>query len=157
MGFKWVPIYNGIFAILGVAMITPEVSNAEPPTSIFGIYSGAGCHELTKTDACLPTTLRDRVILRQNKQNDAMVSIKIIFDGGHSCSISGEATWSDGIFKLRAEGLEPDKPCMLQLRVSKNRLDLLDEGGFCREVYCGTRGAFDGARFSRALKDKPIR
>jgi hypothetical protein len=121
----------------------------KPPKTLFGEYVGIGCPAESKAGACLPTKPTDRVRLSRGKDEQATVSVKIAFDRGHSCELEGSATWSDGRFTIRADGLDPKKPCQLVLRISGSVLTLEDPEGLCREVYCGTRGMFDGARFKK--------
>jgi hypothetical protein len=138
----------GICAL--VLGISPHLCAAKPPPSVFGDYAGIGCPANGTPDGCLPTTATDRVrILRGKGGRDATVIIKIVFAEGHTCTLEGSADWSDGAFTLRADGLDPNKPCQLVLHISRSVLTLEDSGGLCRDVYCGTRGALDGARFKK--------
>lgn len=127
----------------------PNLSVAEPPATAFGDYIGSGCPSKAKADACVPTKATDRVSIQRDKEADAKVNVKIAFDKGHICALEGGAGWSDDHFTLRADGLDPEKPCQLVLRVNGSALTLEDVGGLCREVYCGTRGILDGARFKK--------
>lgn len=153
-------IFNLTYAVhtrhllsLGICVIGlgiwPHPCEAKPPSSVFGKYAGIGCPAKGKADPCLPTKATDSIRILAAKDADAMVSIRIVFDRGHLCILEGRADWSDGRFTLRAEGLDPNKPCQLVLRISGSVLTLEDQGGLCREVYCGMRGAFDGARFRK--------
>lgn len=127
-----------------------DVSAAsEPPSSVFGEYHGAGCPSKGQPGSCLPTGASDRIRILPGEGADALVNVKIVFEKGHSCTLEGEATWVEDHFTLRADGLDPAKPCQLELRLSDSELKLNDAGARCREVYCGTRGAFDGARFKK--------
>jgi hypothetical protein len=138
---------------LGICMIAlgiwPHICAAKPPSTVFGEYIGIGCPTKDKADTCLPTKSTDRVRILRGQGADATVNVKIVFDKGHICTLEGRATWTDGRFTLRADGLDPNKPCQLVLRVSGSVLTLEDPGGLCRAVYCGTRGALDGARFKK--------
>ena len=129
--------------------IAPLSTMAEPPSSVFGQYFGAGCPTARGAGDCLPTTAADHVRIAPDKSTGATVSVKMIFDKGHVCALEGGATWTDGRFILQADGLDPEKPCRLGLRITDSTLALEDPGALCREVYCGTRGAFDGARFKK--------
>ncbi|KAB2927578.1 MAG: hypothetical protein F9K25_13990 [Candidatus Contendobacter sp.] len=122
---------------------------AEPPATAFGKYLGSGCPPKVKANACLPTKATDRVSILRDKETDAKASVRIVFDKGHICALEGGAVWSDDHFTLRADGLDPSQPCQLALRINGSALTLEDVGGFCRQVYCGTRGTFDGARFKK--------
>lgn len=138
----------GICAI--VLGISPHLCAAKPPPNVFGDYAGIGCPAGGKPDGCLPTKSTDHVLILRGKDGkDAKVSIKIVFAKGHMCTLEGSADWSDGSFTLHADGLDPNKPCQLVLHISRSVLTLEDSGGLCRDVYCGTRGALDGARFKK--------
>ncbi len=141
------------WSVLGIGMIWlwigPYPCAAEPPTAVFGNYSGSGCPPKTRMEACLPTKATDRVGILRDRETDAKVHVKMVFDKGHVCALTGGAIWSGDRFTLRADGLDPDKPCQLTLRIQGSALTLEDAGGLCREVYCGTRGAFEGARFKK--------
>jgi hypothetical protein len=129
--------------------IWPHLCLAKPPTTVFGEYTGIGCPTKGKTGSCLTTKATDRVRILRGKGADATVNIKIVFAQGHTCTLEGRAEWSDGRFTLRADGLDPNKPCQLVLRIRGSVLTLEDSEGLCREVYCGMRGAFNGARFKK--------
>ncbi|GAB3894259.1 hypothetical protein GCM10028825_36300 [Spirosoma agri] len=71
------------------------------------------------------------------------------YDKGQICELEGEATWTDGQLVLATDGLDATKPCQLMLRIKGSVLTLTDSEGRCKEVYCGTRGTFNGARFRK--------
>ncbi|HVG20552.1 MAG TPA: hypothetical protein VNI02_15995 [Blastocatellia bacterium] len=129
--------------------IEPQPCAAKSRPALFGEYIGMGCPAKGKTAPCIPTKATDRVRISRGKDANATVNIKIVFAEGHTCTLEGRASWSDGRFTLRADGLDPNKPCQLVLRIRGSVLTLEDPGGLCREVYCGARGAFDGARFKK--------
>jgi hypothetical protein len=128
----------------------PQLSMAQPPSGVFGSYAGLGCPTTGDTEEnCIPMTATDQVRISRGKDSDATVKIRMVFDKGHTCALESKATWSDGGFAVRTQGLDPNKPCQLELRITGSILTLHDPEGLCREVYCGTRGAFDGARFKK--------
>lgn len=143
----WVMRSLRVFAI--PLTILPNLAVAEPPLSAFGEYIGAGCPSVGKAGTCIATTPDDRVRIFRDKNANAMVSVRIIFDRGHICTLEGAATWMDGHYTLRSDGLDQNKPCQLELLINGAVLTLDDPDALCREVYCGTRGAFDGARFMK--------
>jgi hypothetical protein len=136
-----------IFA-LGIGIGT-LFGQAKPPAKVFGNYVGIGCSGKAGTKDCLPTSARDRVQILRGRGNQSSVKIRIVFAGGHVCSLEGRAVRTGNSFTVRADGLDPQKPCRLALRIRGSVLTLEDAGGLCREVYCGTRGAFHGARFKK--------
>ena len=142
-------VINSLICIV-VFGIGTLLGQAKPPSKVFGNYVGIGCPGKAGTAGCIPTSAKDRVqILRGRAGRGASVKIRVVFAGGHVCSLEGKADWTGGGFVIRADGLDPLKPCRLVLRIRGSVLTLADAGGLCREVYCGTRGAFDGARFKK--------
>ncbi len=118
-----------------------------PGQDIYGSYVGAGCP--TTAESCLPTTSGDTLNITE-QAGTPHVALALAFEAGQSCSIQGGATRKAGdTLVLQAEGLDPDKPCELALTFDNGVVTLRDEGGRCRDVYCGTRGSLDGSRFGR--------
>lgn len=72
-------------------------------------------------------------------------------DHGHTRSVDGAAIWSDADkgYVVTADGLDLQKPCRLVARPDGKTLTLEDAGGYCREVYCGVGGTFDGLTFKK--------
>ena len=139
-----------VFGICAISIgIVPDVSIAAPPSAAFGEYIGAGCPRKGAVDSCLPTTRTDHLRISSDTDARATVNVKIVFDKGQSCGLKGKATWTNGYFRVQADGMDPDKPCQLGLHIDGPVLTLEDPGAMCREVYCGTRGAFEGARFKK--------
>lgn len=124
-------------------------SMAETPATAFGEYVGSGCPSKAKATTCLPTKASDHVSILHGQETEAKINIKIVFDKGHICALEGGAMWSEGSFKVHADGLDPEKPCQLLLQIKDSELTLEDVGGLCREIYCGARGTFEGARFKK--------
>lgn len=121
----------------------------EMPDSTYGRYLGAGCSGVA--ESCIPTTRKDTLVISK-AQGSARVALKVFFDRGHRCELEGEAQWVGSRLVVRAEGLDPEKPCELGLVFGKGVVELRDLEGRCRDVYCGTRGALDGARFKKNMK-----
>lgn len=116
-----------------------------PPAAVFGEYVPAG------TTAKGKSTLRksDRIQILRGPDGETKVVVMLTADKGQVCELEGNAVWANGRFTLTADGLDETKPCRLVLRLSSSTLTLQDFEGRCREVYCGARGKFDGARFRR--------
>lgn len=128
---------------------------AEVPESVLGVYKGSGCassgKEGEKVNRCVPARKTDRVTISREKDGTIKLQARIVFDHGHTCSAEGPATWSenDQSIVLTADGLAPEKPCKLSAHPDGKILTLEDVGGFCRDVYCGVGGTFDGLTFKR--------
>ena len=135
-----------VLAGLG-AVIAAGAAQAQVPPELFGQYGGIVCGPAIK--GCIPTTASDSVTIQPAANGRATVSVRIIFAGGQTCDVDGEGRWQGGKLTLVAEGLEANRPCRLGMRVASGVLSLDDPDRSCREVYCGTRGAFDGARFKK--------
>jgi len=124
-------------------------SMAEAPATVFGEYVGSSCPPKTEATTCVLTKASDHVSILHDQETEAKINVKIVFDKGHICALEGRAVWSEGSFMLHADGLDPTKPCQLLLQIKGSELTLEDAGGLCREVYCGARGTFEGARFKK--------
>ena len=129
--------------VIGVA-IWQLLSAAQPPSNIYGSYIGVGCPSTTNSNSCVPAKATDHVSIVRGKNADATVSVRIAFDKGQSCTLQGKAAWSNDSLTLTAEAFDSIKPCQLVLHFKGSELSLEDQGLLCREVYCGTRGTFDG-------------
>jgi hypothetical protein len=136
-------IYLMFFGILAY-----DCAAQRPPATVFGEYRGAGCPAGNKTD-CLSTKRTDRVRILRGRGGQSSIRINLVFEQGHTCSLEGQAVWSNNRFVINAEGIDPQKPCRLTVRIKGSILTLEDARGNCREVYCGVRGAFQGARFRK--------
>jgi hypothetical protein len=142
-------IFIQCIVVLGISLAPFKVLYASgPPSTVIGEYRGHGCATKVQTD-CVPTQASDRVQIQKGQGAEALVKVKISFDRGHTCRIEGRATWSDDHFTLHADGLEPSQPCILELRVNGSELTIQDEEARCRQLYCGTRGTFDGTHFKK--------
>ena len=135
-----------VLLLSGIMGVVPALAG-DVPSTIFGRYTGMKC---PKDDAtCISTTASDLVQVTRLGGGGIKVSARIIFGQGHTCQMEGNAEWSDGKLTLRADGLIPNEPCELQARIQGPILTLDDPGGRCQVVYCGARGAFRGAHFTR--------
>jgi hypothetical protein len=148
----------GIFVLALQALAasaTGQESSTPAPAKAFGSYVGAGCAKPAAAD-CLLTDGRDRLVISHDKDGSVVAGIKLVFDRGISCRLKVRASWVEDHFLMRAEGIDPAKPCELELLVNGPHVQLQDQGGRCREVYCGAGGAFDGARFRKVRRKKKI-
>ena len=126
----------------------PQDSAQKPPTSPLGTYAGAKCPTPAPA-GCVPGSAKDRVVVSSGKDGKTNASVRLVFDRGFSCNLKGEAQWIDDHFLVRSDGLDPAKPCQLELHVDKNFLQLRDADGLCQQVYCGAGAAFEGAWFEK--------
>ncbi|MBI3560277.1 MAG: hypothetical protein HY080_00965 [Gammaproteobacteria bacterium] len=142
-----------ITAVTGL-MLSPLLYADPPPATIFGKYNGAGkCPPRDpKAEYCSNTTSTDYVIVKPSKKADAHVKIRRVLAQGHTCTLDQDMSWSDGHLTYNAEGIKPDKPCKLELWFKDETLVLKDIGYICRELYCGSRGLFEGGHFEK----KPV-
>lgn len=116
-----------------------------PPASVFGEYAGIG-----KSASGKPVIRKsDQVRIVRNAAGNASITVSLTFGGGQICELEGKAVWANGQLVMTADGLDETKPCRLVLRLNGSMLTLQDAESRCREVYCGTMGAFDGARFRK--------
>jgi len=131
-----------------MGLVFPHPGYAAGDTdSPIGEFRGAGC---PKGDlSCVPTTTSDKISVSRTGDATLSVAITIKFDRGHSCSLQEPGTWEKGRLSVRAEGVSPDKPCILNLRRDGRFLYLDDLEQRCRSLYCGTRGTLEGTRFER--------
>lgn len=137
---------------IAVAFSASAMADGAPPPETLGVYTGGGCPKLPNQNvACVAAEASDRVVISRKNHGKLYFTAKIVFGHGHTCTIKGPAAWSDSEhgYTVTAEGLDPQKPCRLIARLDGNLLALEDSGGFCREVYCGSRGAFDGLAFRK--------
>ncbi|MBO0932450.1 hypothetical protein [Fibrella aquatilis] len=124
--------------------------SARPPDALFGDYS----RRLTTSVKGRHTHQNkvgqpDRVRILRSQDGDANVVVSLTFDQGQVCELEGRAVWAKGQLTLTADGLDETKPCQLVLRLNGSVLTLQDTELRCQGAYCGTRGAFDGARFQK--------
>ena len=119
-----------------------------PPENLFGDYSGAGCSHSDSSEHCLNTSPSDHIRLRHGADQQVEAEVHLVFHS-QTCHLKAPAVWVNHGFTIRAEGLDADKPCELRINVHENELALNDLNNRCREVYCGTRGSFTGARFKK--------
>lgn len=139
-----------LFALCVMLLLTSFSSWAdEPPAGIFGDYSGLGTAVKGKSGTSVYTRKSDRVSVSRSLNGQIRVVIRLTIDKGQVCELDGNAIWKNKQLVLTADGLDETKPCALSLLITGTRLTLRDKGGYCRDVYCGTRGTFDGASFRK--------
>jgi hypothetical protein len=128
------------------AQAATPASAAPSPAALIGDYVGAGCPAGRAGD-CLKTTAQDRLGIRRS--GDAFeAEVRLVFQG-QTCYVKAPASWDATQFVVRADGLEVDKPCELRVAPLGAELALTDVDNRCRQVYCGSRGSFSGARFKK--------
>lgn len=120
----------------------------KPPSSIFGHYIGAPCSK----DAldCILTLRSDYVDIVRNSKQAARVVIHISFGHGQLCSLDRPVVWMGDHLLLLDERNSFDIKCALEIHFNGNKINLLDPHNACRDLYCGSRGSFSGAYFSRS-------
>ena len=120
--------------------ISCELAAAQSPAeSIYGTYSKAP---------------NDTVAVVKQEDGTILVSCRLIFGAGQTCEMEGPAAWKNGVLTVRSEGLEENKPCVLEFHVAAGRVTVRDVQDNCRPVYCGTRGRFDGASLAKPVTKK---
>lgn len=117
-----------------------------------GDYRGAKCP--TQGPGCTSGGPADRVRIGPVRDGKARVDVSLQFDAGHTCELSGEATAQSKRLILDADGLDADQPCQLTIDFDTSDIRLADDAGACRNVYCGTRGQFDGVHLKAIEKSR---
>jgi hypothetical protein len=87
--------------------------------------------------------------------DQAYIRAHLEFYNGHSCAIYGIARLESGALVYRPKD-DPASGCVLTLKKAGGRVVFGDAGSACKNLYCGMRGAFDGAGFDTG-KRRPIR
>ena len=134
--------------MLGITLFLTEADR--PPDPVFGDYSRRLMTSATgRSSRQRVGNQSDRISILRSQDSDAKVVVSLTFDQGQVCELEGNAVWANGRLTLTADGLDETKPCQLVLRLNGPVLTLQDTEARCQGAYCGTRGAFDGARFQK--------
>jgi hypothetical protein len=129
----------GIFCgVIAVMSSLPVVSQrlTRPAKSIFGVYGR-------------PTPGQDSIQVAKKSNDRIGVNLKLYYSNGHICQLNKDGRWNGDHVAIVAEGLDPNRPCRLNLFFENNRVLLKDEGFQCAPVYCGTRGKLDDANLPK--------
>ena len=138
--------HQALFGLCLMLLVAPTSNPPDrPPATIFGEYIGVG----TSATGKLVTRKNDRVRIVRQPDGNTSVTVSLTFDRGQTCDLEGSAAWAKGQLVLTADGLDETKPCQLVLRFKGAMLTLQDTETRCGDVYCGTGGRLDGARFRK--------
>ena len=120
--------------VIGAMSSLPVVSQgpAGPIKSVFGVYGR-------------PAAGHDSIRVAEKANGRIGVDLKLYYSNGHTCQLNQDGKWSGDHVAVVAEGLDPSRPCKLNLFFENGRVLLKDEGFQCAPVYCGTRGKLDNA------------
>jgi len=134
IGHRRVMVHSAICCILvgdpGSLLLKSEES-ARTPKSVFGIYGQPGSGH-------------DSIQVIQQADGRVGMNLKLYYSSGHTCQMNTHGKWNEDHLAIVAEGLDPNRPCRLNLYFQNRRVSLKDEGLQCAPVYCGTRGKLDG-------------
>ncbi len=108
----------------------PKSSPALSPYYIFGAYGNR-------------TAGSDLIRVTEKSSGWIGVSVRLYYAGGHTCRLSQSGRWHEDHVAVVANGLDPNRPCRLNLFFENGAVRLEDEGRQCTPVYCGTRGKLD--------------
>jgi hypothetical protein len=137
--------WSACFAVIAV-FASPAAADTQASRS--ELFKGLAC---AKDDLeCVDLKSTDRVRIRALGGNAYSVDVEIRFVGGHTCGFKGQGVSVGPNIVVSADGLTSNSRCEMTLDRSRpNRLRLTDKDEQCRKVYCGQRGRFTGATFSR--------
>ena len=98
----------------------------------------------------------DRLSIKRSSDTAIEFSLRLNFFNGHECSMEGSAEYQpDGSFVHR-EPLDPNRECVLKLVPTATDILIQDsEEQYCKLLSCGARGGYNGASFSRKLRQAP--
>lgn len=135
-------VRNGVnMRLIWILAIPLTLAAQTVPDSILGLYKKAP---------------GDTVRVTRQKDGKAKVETRLVFGGGQSCVMEGEAVWKNNVLTLQADGLDDAKPCRLEMRFAGSKVTLSDPDNLCRPVYCGSAGTFQGAALTKsAAASKP--
>jgi hypothetical protein len=120
--------------------------SAAAPASIFGTYSKPGTP--------------DYIQLKPAAAGKVEVALRLVYAAGQSCQLKETGVWTDHKVIVKADGLDENEPCLLELTFQDAQVRLKDAGLRCSKVFCGTRGTLDEVSLPKraaASKKKPIR
>jgi hypothetical protein len=126
-------VHSALFCILigdPSSLLLKSEESAGPPKSVFGIYGQPGSGH-------------DSIQVTRQADDRVGVNLKLYYSSGHTCQMNTHGKWSEDHLAIVAEGLDPNRPCRLNLYFEDRRVLLKDEGLQCAPVYCGTRGKLD--------------
>lgn len=88
--------------------------------------------------------------------NTFYFKLSLEFYNGHTCDAYGLAHFSKaGVFVYNSPGLlDNDPPCVLQIAITPNEIQILDPDGSCNSGRCGARGSFNNTVFPRNARRK---
>jgi len=140
---------------------TPNFQTAVPlvteptPANIFGNYAGAGKCPPGSPKTCTDTDIMDNVFIepfvkpetdigkqiRESmgiKKTDARLSIRILRNYSHNCTLKGRMFWSGDHLEFQDEppGRGVYSKCQMQLWFKDGVLKITDPGNECAEKFC---------------------
>jgi hypothetical protein len=132
---------GGVLLSLWTSVAATSQESTRPVKSIFGVYGQ-------------PNPGRDSIRVVE-KANDLIgVSLRLYYANGHTCQLNKDGTWSRDHVAIVADGLDPNRPCRLNLFFENHRVVVKDDGLGCAPVYCGTRGKLDNASLPKFNPDR---
>jgi len=139
-GAARVGILGTVIGALGPVPAAAQAGDG-PPRSIFGTYGqfAAG---------------RDSIRVIERANGKIGLAIKLYYSNGHTCQLNADGDWRDAHVIVVAEGLDPSRPCTLDVFFSDSRVSLKDVGLRCAPVYCGSRGKLDNVGLSKRISDR---
>ena len=156
---------------------TPNFQTAAPvfteptPASVFGNYAGAGKCPPGSSKTCADTGVMDNVFIepflkpetdigkqiRESmgiEQTDARLSIRILRDYGHNCTLEGRMFWSGDHLEFQDEppARGTYSKCQMQLWFKDGALTIKDPGNECAEKFCpyGNAKTLEGRRYQKS-------
>ena len=156
---------------------TPNFQTAAPvfteptPASVFGNYAGAGKCPSGSSKTCADTGVMDNVFIepflkpetdigkqiRESmgiEQTDARLSIRILRDYGHNCTLEGRMFWSGDHLEFQDEppARGTYSKCQMQLWFKDGALTIKDPGNECAEKFCpyGNAKTLEGRRYQKS-------
>ncbi|MEM1057099.1 MAG: hypothetical protein AAGI52_16375 [Bacteroidota bacterium] len=133
-----------------IGCASPEPTAPEVPLT--GSYSDDVAIQVFNGEDWEPSNVTNRLAVIE--RGDSLdVSLALLFTNAHICEWHGSMTQEDGHWTSR-ETLDfgDERDCVLRLDVRADSLLLRDEGGVCRQAYCGARGVLDGIGFARSTR-----
>jgi hypothetical protein len=86
-------------------------------------------------------TSENKLDILKVSETAAYFRVHLEWSNGHLCDLSGTAALEAAGLVYR-EAIDPENMCVLRFNVSDGKISFGDEGGVCRQFYCGARGGF---------------
>lgn len=125
----------------------------QPDDSIYGNYiypHEVGVYNQEHPDTLDSVKVVDCLEFKKISPNKAYVSMLVWFFNGHSCSIGGKFSLSNGVFIYDSPDDEVD--CKLSISFKSQTIEVSDPKSGCTPTHCGARGDLSGIEFLRSKK-----